>query len=388
MVLVSQPREPALAFHGILPRGAIEQASELGLERAGWPWMGAFLELALAEGAPGANAVEDGLRKLEARLGGLPPTLDREGADRWLKAAGRIGLVPYLEGARLAEAALRRWGSAQPKAWCVKEGHTASVWCVPPGSVPGAPGLAVLVPRDRVAERELVETSDELRRLHGILPDRVAREWCRELLVRDDGSECSIVAMEWLAGSKELHVVGRGNRDAGRLIPVERFHPPSPGGGSAGQVAHISRKTPSSEKLWHDLVCLWTCLTFASPDENLRLSSDPVMLPGFEINDGDFVLAAGTVKVVACSRPARVSARDAISSLLAADAVDDGPAGWARIAGGSRGSTWAAIQSGLASCLSPEFVHRLAGGLDAVDAASRLRSRDAASEVARTAMTS
>ena len=340
-----------LAFHGILPRGCIEMGGLLGLDHEAWPWMGAFLELTLGD-ATGERqacvgaAIADGLRTLEAVLGELPPALDAEQGRRWLDAAIATGFVSHAEARELVKRLLCDCGAHEPVARCLKEGHTSSVWRVEAGVVPGMPALAVLVPRDRVGGSELESTTGEMERLARLQPASVASVRERRRLSRRHDRPVPIVVMDWVHGARELHVVRSPEERRGCVVAVSEFLNAAPAEG-VGQWARVEDSVDSGG-LWRSIVELRTELAFLSgPDAGL------VTLPAFEPNEGDLVATNDGVAVVGCSLPSTVTAAEAVHDLLLTSALDDGPGGGSRLAGGEMRTTVEAVWSGITRALGP-----------------------------------
>ena len=192
-----------------------------------------------------------------------PPPQPRTLAD-WVSAAIDQRTLAYRQSARAARTFLERhfvhanaaerarlciqvtgseaeWTPAQTAdLWCVREGHTSSVWRAELGSPlwPRPVVLCVHVARDQTAGIELSATTAELRRLHAIAPSEVVETLAEDtvsIAMGTGNTRVSVVAAAWIPDAHELHVVRKDG--AARVLVVERF-------GSHGTSEEVGGEVP------------------------------------------------------------------------------------------------------------------------------------------------
>lgn len=207
-----------------------------------------------------------------------------------LACAAAEWILTLGESAGLARsAAARLLGTGPIDLWCVKEGHTASIWRA---AASQGETLCLQVPRDRHADAELRAGSDELARLAGRIPGRVADQRGRvavEVMRGRRRHRFTVVATRWIEESDELHLVETA---AGpRAMRVRSF---AGGGRPVGPIASAEETAACMAGV--------RALLLAGAEQ----AADGFLLPALEVNEGDVVVdRQGTLILVAASAPLR-----------------------------------------------------------------------------------
>jgi hypothetical protein len=188
----------------------------------------------------------------------------------------------------------------QCELWSVREGHTSSVWRVELRSRAHrtAAVLGLNVARDQDSAKELLSTSQEMRRLHSLDPATVLGVLAEETVeIRSAGGQIRlpVVAVPWIERARELQVVRDTEARSGRFIAVDEFVPRHNGDPAGRQRASGQLLSPGfSEALWRDQLSCRVRLTRF--DDDLTATT-----PFFEINEGDLVLDANVIKAISVS---------------------------------------------------------------------------------------
>ncbi len=228
----------------------------------------------------------DGYRRLTGvRRADLPEAQALRDA---LVAANRNGVLPLAGSAalaaRAAEALWPGFGAAGGGLWCVKEGHTASVWRAAPPSGSAALALCLLVPRDADADAEQRVSFDQLGRIGTGAPVPVVVEHAR-LRLDAAGRAMTVLATEWIESARELHLLD--TPEGPRLMAVEGFANGYRPVGALLDLAETARAAAAMRALVR---------------HGMATDTRRFAMTGFEINDGDFVIdRAGAVSAVAAS---------------------------------------------------------------------------------------
>ena len=216
--------------------------------------------------------------------------------------AMRHWVLTFRESEALASRALRSFapGAAAADLTCMREGNTSSVWRVTYAIRPGQQHVVgVLVPRDASADAEQSATLDQLSDLDTRLGDRVVRVHGRVRVAAARGPRrrtFEIAIVEWLEEAREIHVIPRETPLDGRarivepqVVVVEKFVDGDRPSGSLTD-AHGSARILAA--------CRTLMLSAVVP-----AAADRFIVPSTELNDGDFVLDRGVVRLVALSLP-------------------------------------------------------------------------------------
>ncbi len=335
---------PGRAYHGIVPRGLVDQAPW-------WPGLapvieGVWNECAERPAGPHEPAQRAAATLRELRGRGWPaPAPTPSALTSAVEAARVAGVLSVQQAARAARDYLIRDDASTLRACVaaldgvdllaldrVKEGHTATIFRVSVhrrGAVCAVFGLAVA--RDlHAAADELGSNARQLatwsRRIPGacaaVLGAGVGRcGWFGRV------AEVPVVAMSWLEGHDELHVL-RDRDGRGRVARVARFvgRPGVRLPQLDGEVLDVAR----SERTWASVVALRTRLA------ELDWQRDEASVPAIELNEGGVVgRPDGPVLRVALVGADEQPWRGALGGWLHEAALsqaraDAGPLRWAR----------------------------------------------------------
>lgn len=208
-----------------------------------------------------------------------------------IRAADAGGVLTLSESSEIAIAAAEQlwpgFAAGGGSLWCIKEGHTCSVWrAEPPPSCLAAP-CCLLVPRDYLADAELQDSADRLSELARNAPLAIVAELARVPVDHGGGRFC-VVCCDWIDEARELHLIAT---PAGpRLMAVEQF---------AAGFQPVGAILP--QQFSDDALAAMRALVRHS----IRQEPCGWRMTTFEINDGDFVLdgQGGLVAIAASAEP-------------------------------------------------------------------------------------
>jgi hypothetical protein len=182
--------------------------------------------------------------------------------------------------------AIARW-----ELWSCKEGHTASIWRVtafPQGASPPV-HFCLNIARDTASGVELEATAEILHRLGQRHPAAVVRVLDRRVLdLARTGLRVPVIATDWIDGW-ELHALPKDD-GPGRLVAVARFLFSEDDPMAIRRVAGFPVEPAKS---WGRILHHW--IRFAD------WSGGPVMLPTFEVQEGDWIFDGEDVTLCAAS---------------------------------------------------------------------------------------
>ncbi len=274
--------------HGIAPRSLAGQNGQVECKKHLVPLLDRILTPRSAQRASPLPELGPAIAGY-CRATGIPALDDAEVANlkAALERAERAHVLSLAESASLAMAAAEAlypgFASAGGRLWCVKEGHTASVWRASPPGTAAAP-LCLLVPRDSEADAEQRQSFAELARLGPRSPVRVVHQRAHiELGYR--GGSLTVHVTDWIEGARELNLVPTAQ--GARVLAVTSF---------AGGFRPVGRLLGAIESE------LTVKRMRALIRHSLVWDREQRRLLGFEINDGDFVLdARGELFAIASS---------------------------------------------------------------------------------------
>lgn len=224
------------------------------------------------------------------------------------RIAHRTGVLTLRDSAALAQRALAAAAGPLPSGTslaAVREGHTACVWRAELPDPSGTPHrLCLLVPRDREAEAEQLASMSTLAAIRGVAPRDVIGSERRLAVAAPDriGGEVIVLQTEWLDRALEINVV---EDETGRpaLVAVRTFE------GRAGTGTRLDEGDAD------DAMAAMRAIVLAG---TVTLPGGRFVVPSLEVNDGDFVLHGGRVRVVAASPPAPAMTAAQVIAAIAA----------------------------------------------------------------------
>jgi hypothetical protein len=214
----------------------------------------------------------------------------------WRDAVMRYHVLSYSQSAQCAKSFLVDHGAGlvgdNPlhwELWSIKEGHTASVWCATAMLGRGrAPRRFCLnVARDSVASEELLSTVQTLHALAQRDPEGVVEILATKYVRMHAGVghwDIPVVATSWVDGW-ELHALPATSTTA-RLVAVARFLCSET---EPSIITRLAGFDPGSARIWERILVHWIRLG------DWGAVDGPVVLPVFEINEGDWMLSGDVV---------------------------------------------------------------------------------------------
>jgi hypothetical protein len=189
--------------------------------------------------------------------------------------------------------------------WNLKEGHTSSVWrvTVVPAGGEAPVRFALNVARDTAAGKELLASAaileDVGRRTSELC---MARVLVKALVPICEGnqSQVPVVAQEWIDDACELGFLKERRSQRRRLYAIERFVTADDEPGRIDSVQGYRLKPDEHDRVVNEIV------TTTLMSSVFDLDRDQVVIPCFEINEGDWAWNGEHAYLVAASSEQKV----------------------------------------------------------------------------------
>jgi len=279
-------------FHGVISLGLIDALRTAG-QTVDWASYSAWLDPALANDPEAVDRVPSDL-------------LDLARSCHVLRFEDSISVTEMFLRRHLREVVASLDAAFDPdqvegiEMWNLKEGHTSSVWRVTV-SLMGEQApvrFALNVARDAAAGEELLASAAILENLDRRSSEiRVAHVLKKAQVPIRLGNESSVpvVAQEWIDDACELGFLKQRHTRGRSLYAIERFVTADNAPGRIDSVLGYRLESNEHDRAIYEII---TATLMSSTFDLLR---DQVLIPCFEINQGDWIWSRGHAYLVATS---------------------------------------------------------------------------------------